>query len=216
VSLGATCRRRARARRRMLARMTDRAASDRGFTVVEILFTVVLATTLVSVAIPSARDAVDELKTATAARYLAGRLAEARVNAVARSACVGLRFEPYGSDYRYASYTDGNGNGVRSQDIALGLDLPISGKEALKDKFPNVSFGLINGYPDADDTVGSGTDGVRIGKARIATMSPDGTATAGTLYLHGRRSQYAVRILGTTGRMRVLQYKPASRTWVGR
>ena len=27
-------------------------------------------------------------------------------------------------------------------------------------------------------------------------MSPDGTATAGTLYLHGRRSQFAVRVLG--------------------
>ena len=74
----------------------------------------------------------------------------------------------------------------------------------------------MNSYPDADNVSGSGTDGVRIGTARIATMSPDGTATAGTLYLHGRRSQFAVRILGTTGRMRVLQYKPASRTWVER
>ena len=93
---------------------------------------------------------------------------------------------------------------------------PASGKELLKDKFPEVTFGLMNGYPDADGVGGTGGDGVRIGKARIATMSPDGTATAGTLYLHGRRSQYAVRILGTTGRMRVLQYKPASRTWVER
>ncbi len=183
---------------------------------VEILFALVLATTVVSVAIPSTRDAVDEIRTATAARYLAGRLAEARVSAVARSACVGLRFEPYRSDYRYGAYTDGNGNGVRAQDIALGLDVPASGKELLKDKFPDVTFGLMNGYPDADGVGGTGGDGVRIGKARIATMSPDGTATAGTLYLHGRRSQYAVRILGTTGRMRVLQYKPASRTWVER
>jgi hypothetical protein len=47
-------------------------------------------------------------------------------------------------------------------------------------------------------------------------MSPDGTATAGTVYLHGRRSQYAVRILGTTGRMRVLQYKAAAHTWIER
>jgi hypothetical protein len=111
---------------------------------------------------------------------------------------------------------DGNGNGVRSQDIALGLDMPMSGKEALADKFPGVTFGLMSGYPDADNAGGTGTDGVRIGKARIATLSPDGTATAGTLYLHGRRSQFAVRILGTTGRMRVLQFRTASRTWIER
>jgi hypothetical protein len=200
----------------MLPYLTSIGGRDAGFTVVEILFTVVLATTVVSVAIPSTRDAIDELKTATAARYLAGRLAEARVNAVARSTCVGLRFEPYGGNYSYATYTDGNGNGVRSQDITLGFDLPISGRETLRDKFPNVVFGLMSGYPDADNVGGTGTDGVRIGKARIATMSPDGTATAGTLYLHGRRSQFAVRILGTTGRLRVLQYKPASRTWIER
>jgi len=200
----------------MRPHFTDRSGYDRGVTVVEILFTLALATTVVSVAIPSTRDAIDELKTATAARYVAGRLAEARVKAVARSACVGLRFEQAGNDYRYASYADGNGNGIRSQDITLGLDLPLGGKELLQDKFPNVTFGLMNSYPDADNVSGSGTDGVRIGTARIATMSPDGTATAGTLYLHGRRSQFAVRILGTTGRMRVLQYKPASRTWVER
>ena len=33
-------------------------------------------------------------------------------------------------------------------------------------------------------------DGVRIGSARILTMSPSGTATSGTLYLQGRRAQY--------------------------
>jgi hypothetical protein len=217
VSLVPPSRRRARATL-MSARTLASAASDGGFTVVEILFMLAIGTSLASMAIPSTRDALDEIRTTAAARYLAGRLAEARVNAVARSACVGLRFEAYGGGYRYASYTDGNGNGngVRSQDISLGLDLPITGKEALEDKFSGISFGLMNGYPDADNASGTGSDGVRIGQARIATLSPNGTATAGTLYLHGRRSQFAVRILGATGRVRVLQYQPASRTWIER
>jgi type II secretory pathway pseudopilin PulG len=194
----------------------NRIASDSGFTVVEMLFTLVVATTMVSVAVPSTRGAIDEVRTATAARYLAARLGQARMSAVARSACVGLRFEAVGSDYRFGSYVDGNGNGIRSQDIAFGIDLPMGTKEALQDKFPDVTFGLMSGYADVDNEAGTGGDGVRIGTARIATMSPDGTATAGTLYLHGRASQFAVRILGTTGRVRVLQYKPASRVWVER
>src|SRR5262245_27449072 len=122
--------------------------AERGFTGVELLFSLVVMTTIVSIAVPSTRDAVDELKTASAARYLAARLASARVGAVARSACVALRFEPDGADYRYASYSDGNGNGVRSLDISAGLDLPISSKEKIGDKFPSVELGLMNGYPD--------------------------------------------------------------------
>jgi hypothetical protein len=47
-------------------------------------------------------------------------------------------------------------------------------------------------------------------------MTPDGTATAGTLYLHGRRSQFAVRILGTTGRVRVLEYRAEQHQWLAR
>ncbi len=36
-------------------------------------------------------------------------------------------------------------------------------------------------------------------------MSADGTATSGTLYVRGRKGQYAVRVLGVTGRTRMLQ-----------
>ena len=69
---------------------------------------------------------------------------------------------------------------------------------------------------DVDAVRGTGTDGVRIGSARILTMSPDGTATSGTLFLEGRRAQYAVRVLGATGRTRVLKYDSGQRTWINR
>ena len=62
----------------------------------------------------------------------------------------------------------------------------------------------------------TGTDGVRIGTAKILTMSADGTATSGTLYLQGRRAQDAVRVLGATGRTRVLKYDTGRRTWINR
>jgi hypothetical protein len=88
--------------------------------------------------------------------------------------------------------------------------------ERLCDRFPDVRFELMPGVPDADGQAGTGTDGVRIGTARILSMSSDGTATSGTLYIRGRRQQYAVRVLGVTGRTRVLQYLPGDRSWIGR
>jgi hypothetical protein len=60
------------------------------------------------------------------------------------------------------------------------------------------------------------SDGVRIGTSRILTLGPDGTATSGTLYLHGRRAQFAVRILGATGRTRLLRFDPGGRRWVSK
>ncbi len=77
-------------------------------------------------------------------------------------------------------------------------------------------FSFSQGLPDADGREGTGEDGLRIGTARILTMSSDGTATSGTLYIRGRRGQYAVRVLGATGRTRMLQYDTGSRSWIDR
>ena len=47
------------------------------------------------------------------------------------------------------------------------------------------------------------------------SFTPLGTASSGTLYLRGRDgSEYAVRVLGATGRTRVLRYEAITRTWV--
>jgi Type II transport protein GspH len=181
-----------------------------------VLFTLALSTTLAGLAIPVARDALDEMRTAMAARYLSARLMGARIEAVTRSASVGLRFEAAGSDYSYAAFRDGNGNGARAADVSAGIDSRLTAPETLGDRIAGVQFGLLAGVPDVDGDPDTGSDGVRIGTARILTMSPDGTATAGTLYLHGRKGQYAVRVLGITGRVRVLQYRQGSRQWVTR
>jgi hypothetical protein len=62
----------------------------------------------------------------------------------------------------------------------------------------------------------SDSDGIRVGSSRILTLGPDGTATSGTLYLHGRRGQYAVRVLGATGRTRVLRFDTGTGRWLTR
>jgi prepilin-type N-terminal cleavage/methylation domain-containing protein len=190
-----------------------RLAGCDGFTLLELLFVLAIALTMMGMAVGEGKEAVDAVRTSLAARALAGKLAGLRMDAVTRSQCLALRFEPVVGDYTYSTYTDGNGNGVRTVDISAGVDAPLGPGQRLANTFPGVSFGLMNGYPDADLTPGTGSDGVRIGSARILTLSPDGTATAGTLYLHGRRSQYAIRILGSTGRVRVLQYVPSEGTW---
>jgi type II secretory pathway pseudopilin PulG len=193
-----------------------RSSNDRGITLLEVVFVVALTVVLAGVAVPLTGDALDHARTEAAARYLAGQIVNSRMDAVNRSRPVALRFEASTPDYRVARYIDGNGNGVRTIEIQGGIDRLDGAAKQIGDDFPGVRFGLAEGLPDVDGVRGTGTDGVRVGAARILTMSPDGTATSGTLYLQGLRAQYAVRVLGVTGRTRVLEYDTGRQTWINR
>jgi prepilin-type N-terminal cleavage/methylation domain-containing protein len=196
--------------------MTSSRYSSSGFTLIELLVAAALLMMLASVALPLGGQAIDELRTASAARYLAGRIAASRMDAIRRSRAVALRFQPAAPDYQFAAFVDGNGNGVRSAEIASGVDLPVGISRRLADDFAHVRFGLEIGRPDVDGVRNVSADGVRIGTSRILTVSPDGTATSGTLYVLGRRAQYAVRVLGATGRTRVLKYDTGAGAWISR
>ena len=191
-------------------------ASESGRSLLEVLLVLATSLTMGALTVALTSSAVDEMRTAVAARYVAGRIGSTRIDAVKRSSAVALQFEAVGGDYMYAPFEDGNGNGVRTAEIRSGIDRPIGPYERLSDKFPGVHFELAPGVPDADGQAGTGADGVRIGSARLLTMSVDGTATSGTLYVRGRRGQYAVRVLGVTGRTRMLQYSAGDRTWLSR
>jgi hypothetical protein len=180
------------------------------------LLALATSVTLAALAIALVGSAIDEMRTASAARYVAGRIGWARIDAVRRARAVALRFEAVDADYQFAPYEDGNGNGVRTIEVRAGIDRPLAPFERLADKFPGVRFELALDAPDADGGMSTGADGVRIGSARVLTMSADGTATSGTLYVRGRKGQYAVRVLGVTGRTRMLQYSAGDRTWLSR
>jgi prepilin-type N-terminal cleavage/methylation domain-containing protein len=193
-----------------------RVSQSSGFTLIEVLFAAAIATVMAGVALPLTAGALDELRALAAARYLAGRIAQSRMEAITRSTSVALRFQPAGSDYVFTPYADGNGNGVRAADIHRGIDPPAGVPHQLGDNFGGVRLGLRSGVPDVDGVADGNTDGVRIGTARILTMSANGTATSGTLYVQGQRAQYAVRVLGATGRTRVLEFDTGAGTWISR
>jgi prepilin-type N-terminal cleavage/methylation domain-containing protein len=186
-----------------------------GFTLLELLFVVAIAGTVTAIAVPQSLRALDDFQTRSAARYLAQRIASARVDAIRRSTAHGLRFSPADSDYTFATVADGNRNGVRTSELASGVDRVLSEPELIATHFDGVAFGFHEGIPDADGHAAGSLDGVRIGVSRLLIVNADGTATSGTLYLRGRgRSQYAVRILGVTGRVRVLRYDAIRNRWL--
>ncbi len=187
----------------------------RGTSTIEQLVVLALIATVFGMSIPAMRRGLEHGRLRGAAFYLAGRVAQLRMQAVHRGANVALRFDPT-NPYAFQAFVDGDGDGVRSADIASGRDPAVDSQaEAIPQRFTGVSFGFVAGCPLTDGSaVPSGADPVRIGATKLLVFAPSGTATSGTLYLRSSLDiGYAVVILGATGRTRLLACTASRGTW---
>lgn len=183
-----------------------RVVTGRGYTLIEILFVTSLIAIVSAIAVPQSLASVDRARASAAARYLASRMAMARSHAVMRSAHVALQFDEGRPDVTFRMFLDGNRNGVRTSDITSHVDQPLDEPASLSNLFAGVAI-AVSGE--------AGSDPVRIGSSNLLTFTPLGTATSGTIYVRGRDgSQFAIRVLGATGRVRVQRYLPRTRAWV--
>jgi prepilin-type N-terminal cleavage/methylation domain-containing protein len=177
-----------------------------GYSLTELLFVSALMAIVSAIALPQSLAAVDRARTASAARYLASRMAVARSQAVMRSAHVALRFEGKPPRITFRTFGDGNGNGVLAADIVAGIDAPLDTALLLGDLYPGVAIAVAGE---------AGSDPVRLGSSNLLSFTPLGTATSGSVFVRGRDgSQFAIRVLGATGRARVQRFVVRSRTWV--
>jgi type II secretory pathway pseudopilin PulG len=190
-----------------------------GYSFIELMMVLALGATLTAAAVPEYLTGVDDLRASAAAHHMLTRLQRARMEAVMRSAMVGVQFtQAADGRYSYTVFLDGNRNGVLTHDIQRGIDRPIAAGERLSDQFPGVEFGAAAGLPPVDPGgTAPGTDPIRLGSGNIATFSALGTASSGTLYIRSRRNaQYAVRIFGETGKTRMLKFDPRTAKWISR
>jgi prepilin-type N-terminal cleavage/methylation domain-containing protein len=189
---------------------------EQGYSLLELLFVIGILASIAGIGVPQLVSAMDDHRTAGAAHYLSTRIQRARIEAVTRSTSVALQFVDGAAGYSFGVFADGNGDGVRTQDIIDAIDVQLHTAERLADTFDGVDLGLLPGLP-ANEAGGAvpGTDPVKLGASNLLSYSPHGTCTSGSLYLRGRgQTQYVVRIFGDTGRTRVLKFNPRSRQWL--
>ena len=189
-------------------------ARQSGYTLLELACSTGILLVLLAAAVPQATGNLDEARARAAARHVAARLQWARVQAASRGAAVGFRFERSAGGYVFAAYVDGNRNGIRAVDITAGGDPPLAPAECLSTLFGGVDFGLAADVPPIGSSTPDGSvDPIRVGRTDILSIGPTGTATSGTLYVRAGRAQFAIRVLGATGRTRVWFFDRASRRW---
>jgi hypothetical protein len=186
-----------------------------GSSLIELLFVVSTAATASGIAIPPLLTALDDYRTAGAVRYISTRIQRTRMEAVSRSTNAAMQFVQVGTGYSFGVYLDGNGDGVRTADIKSGIDRALGAIERLPDNYAGVDFGLLPRLPPVDPgSPAPGTDPIKLGATNLLSYSSIGTSSAGSVYVRGRgKVQYVVRILGDTGRTRILKFDSYSRKW---
>jgi type II secretory pathway pseudopilin PulG len=187
--------------------------ADAGVSLLEALVVVTIAVVVAGMSLPTAAAALDDGRARQAAAFAAGELRGTKQEAVMKSAAVGLVFNAQGNVWTYRRCVDGNTNGVRKVDIASGKDHCAQTMD-LSAMFAGVVIGVDPTIPGPDGDPSS-ADPVRFGPSDIASFSPTGSCTAGTLFVRSvKGTQYAIRIAGVTGRLRVLRYNPGTHKWI--
>jgi hypothetical protein len=187
---------------------------EAGTSLVEALVAAAVAVTVGAASVPALLGQRDSLHAAGAARHVAALVHATRAESLKRGVHVALVFQWSGRDFRFAMFADGNYDGVRAADMAAGIDRQVSAWVLIGDQFPRAAFGIVPGVSDPDSGAMLTGSPLKLGGSSVLSFGPAGSATSGTVYLRGpAEQQYAVRLLGATGRSRLLRFNFRERRW---
>lgn len=182
---------------------------ERGHTLLEALLVLGLLGALTLVGIPALRAATTQARIVGVADRFQSDFLLARSIAVRAGRQTAIRFEVQDGLWHVSTYSDGNGNGVRSEDILSGRDQRIAGPRRLDSGAPEVRIGINPGVPEPPPGRGilGTSDPIRFGRSNMVSFSPLGTATPGTFYLATAGVQAAVRVAPASARVRLLFWR---------
>jgi prepilin-type N-terminal cleavage/methylation domain-containing protein len=187
-----------------------------GHSLLELLVALVILGIMIGVAVPAFGTYRRRNSVVAAARELEGTLRLVRARAIARSAHAGIKFTGTGNAWSFAIYDDGDNDGIRNDDIRKGID-PIAGRPApLMPQLHVARIGLLPYVikdPDGDP-LPPGNPPVAFNNSTICSFSPIGAGTPGSIYVTDDIGDlYCIRVLGASGRVRVLRYDAQKRKW---
>jgi type II secretory pathway pseudopilin PulG len=193
--------------------------NEKGFSLAELVVNLTLITLVAAIGVPPALELASGLRLHLAAQELGGTLRLARSEAARRGFNVAVKFRPgTAGGTTYTLYRDGNGNGVLNADINSGADPAVSQPRPLQYLGSRMHFGFPAGRrvrdPSAPRQWLSDQDPIRFNDSDLASFSPLGTSTPGSVYVtDGKSRLMAVRVTGRTGRMRIIVYDFEEEVW---
>ncbi len=195
-------------------------SSQKGFQLAELLVVLAIFLLMLTIGAPPLFQISGDVRLRLAAEELVGALRLARSWAVRHDANVALKFRTdRDGTVTFTLYRDGNGNGVLNREIDSGVDPQVEAPRRLTALGRGVGFGFPPGPPPSDPgspgrPLDERGDPIRFNQSDLASFSPLGTATPGSLYLtDGVNRLVVVRVADQAGRVRVLTWDAARRLW---
>jgi hypothetical protein len=192
------------------------ARGQRGAALIDVVVACGVLLVVGGIAVPELNKLHGHAKIVAATRFISARLHAARFEAIRRNVVIAVRIADPADGYAFTLIADGNGNGVLQRDIDLGIDAPLGPADRLDHHFPDVTFRVRDEVPDIDGSgvVVADSDPVRFGRSDLISFNPIGGCTSGTLYIAGDTGpQAAVRLLGSTSRMRAMWFDSHTGQW---
>ncbi|HTY40749.1 MAG TPA: GspH/FimT family pseudopilin [Thermoanaerobaculia bacterium] len=192
-------------------------SSAAGISIFELLLGMTTLAGLLAIATPGVVRLRQEVSLRSAVHETSVAFYLARSYAISKNRNVGLKFRKNGDRYEWALYADGNGNGVRTAEIASGVDrfLGVTYPWTRNDVRPGIMTGTRVPDPSSPghylDRV---DDPIRFNSSDICSFTAMGDATPGSVYLWDAHDGMAVlRVFGATAKVRSLYYRRGERGW---
>ena len=190
-----------------------------GFTLVELVVVLAVISLFLAGVLPAFVRSTARLRVRMAGRELSGVLRLSRLYAMRHGSRVAVKFSTLPNrSVIFALYADGDGDGVRNADISAGIDPRLTPDRRLAHLGGDVSFGFPLGrrprHPSTGRPMDRLDDPIRFNRSDLASFSPSGAATPGSLYISDQRSNLvAVRVTNRTGSVRLLRYDFRTESW---
>jgi prepilin-type N-terminal cleavage/methylation domain-containing protein len=190
--------------------------SQNGFSILEVIVALAIIGALALCAAPAFATYRRRASMTSQVVELQGIFRSLRMRAIASNRHAGVKFVRVGNAWAYSLYEDGDGDGIRSDDIASGVDRRYAGPSVLAPQFHIASIALLpNAIRDPDgDLLASTASAVQFNRSTICSFGPTGSATPGTVYItDGAGELLAVRVTGASGLVRTLRYNSGRQRW---
>lgn len=193
---------------------------DAGFSLAEALVAIFLVGLIAAAAGPAWANLRSRASLRLATDLLVGELRVLRSRAIAESRHVGwaIDLDATGA-WTGQTYGDGDGDGLRNDDIRAGIDAPFGNRKTFLPANGSCRIGFpeegVRDPSDLSKTLFPGSNPVRFGNANLISFSPIGESTPGSIFFVDTTGRsFCLRLFGGTGRAHLLRYEPSIRRWL--
>jgi type II secretory pathway pseudopilin PulG len=185
-----------------------------GYTLMELLIILAIIGLILGVTFPNFFKIQRRMAMRAAAAELRGVFHLVRMRAIANGTNTGVKFVLLNGTWHFATYADGDRDGVRNDDIKKGIDWMVAKPRIVFSQSQIVTIGLP-GYPFKDPDGDTVKSPVTFNQTALCSFSPIGEATPGSIYITDNDGElWCVRVYGATAKIRALRYDRNKKRWV--